>query len=175
MNRIKMTALALMLASIAVPARSETAAPAAPPAQPAPAASPAPGQCSDHADKGHHGMWRGGGMTPQERQEMKAKLDAMTPEQKKDFFEKKKAEWMANLPPEKKAEMEAAMAARKKFMDSLTPEQKELWKQMMTAQHGHHGHHGHHGGGHHGQHHGQPGGGGSPAPSPAPAPAPAGQ
>lgn len=73
---------------------------------------------------------------------------SMTPEQRRERFEQRRQEWLSKLSPEERKEMEDAMAARKKFFDSLSPEQKELWKQMRQhrphhggfgRQHGHHG------------------------------------
>ena len=75
-----------------------------------------------------------GKLGPEERQQMRSKLQSMTPEERRAFFESKRQEWLKNLPPEQRKKMEERRELRQKFLASLTPEQKEMWQRMHSRQ-----------------------------------------
>jgi len=86
---------------------------------------------------GKHKDWhdRRESMSPEEREEHKAKREAMcekmknmTPEEKKAFWKQRKEEKLANMTPEQRQAYEDRRAEMKKKFESMTPEEKEAWR-----------------------------------------------
>lgn len=77
---------------------------------------------------------RRGGPRPGLTAEERAQLDAMTPDQRKAFFEAKRQAFLASLSPEERAKMEAHRKEHEARIAAMTPEERAAMKARGPGQ-----------------------------------------